>query len=166
MRIEFTLNGNAIAIDADPRAPLLEVLRESLGLTGAKEGCGKGECGSCVVLLDGKAVNSCLVPAGQVRGREVETIEAEAAKAQPGPLPAAFVEKGAVQCGFCTPGMIMAAKALLSSNPDPTDDEIREGLSGNLCRCTGYGPIIEAVKQASKDIKSKVQGRKSKVEGH
>lgn len=132
---------------------LLEFLREDLGLTGTKEGCGKGECGACTVLLDGKPVNSCLVLAYQADGREVLTIEGLERDGRLHPIQEAFVTEGAVQCGFCTPGMIMSARALLGVNPSPTRDEIRRAISGNLCRCTGYAKIIKAIEAAASRLK-------------
>ena len=149
MEIRLRVNGEEQAVDVSPRATLVELLREGLGLTGTKVGCGRGECGACTVLLDGAPVNACLVFAAQCEGREVTTIEALAAEGELDSIQRAFVESGAVQCGFCTPGMIMSARALLSSNPSPTRVEIEEALSGNLCRCTGYVKIIDAVEAAS-----------------
>jgi carbon-monoxide dehydrogenase small subunit len=134
---------------------LLSVLREHFGLLGVKEGCGVGECGACSVLLDDRAVNACLVAAGKVRGRRVTTIEGLAENGALHPLQAGFLEMGAVQCGFCTPGMILAAYSLLQENPSPTREDIVTGLAGNLCRCTGYHDIIRAVKWAAKRIPSK-----------
>lgn len=128
---------------------MLRLLRDYLGLTGTKEGCGEGECGACTVLLDGVAVVSCLLPAAKAEGREVTTIEGLAQGQKLHPLQEAFISEGAVQCGFCTPGMILSAKALLDSNPRPTKDEIKEALSGNLCRCTGYSQIVRAVEKAA-----------------
>ena len=131
---------------SSPNRTLLDVLREDLGLTGAKDACGgEGECGACTVLLNGKPVNACLVFIGQVAGMQITTIEGLIEKGEFHPLQRAFVEVGAVQCGYCTPGAILSAKALLDENPHPTDQEIRNGLSGNLCRCTGYNKMIEAV---------------------
>ncbi len=151
LAVAFRVNGRAVELACDPGRTLLEVLREELGLTGAKDGCGgQGECGACTVLLDGEPVNACLVLVGQVRDRRVETIEG---LCPPGaglhPIQQAFVDAGAVQCGYCTPGAVLATKALLSRAPDPTDEEIREALSGNLCRCTGYAKIIGAVRLAA-----------------
>ncbi len=148
--ISFTLNGSAVTLSVPAHKRLLDVLREDLGLTGTKEGCGEGECGACTVIVDGRSVNSCLYPAPEVDGKQVVTIEGllEAGN-NLSVLQKAFAEHGAIQCGFCSPGMIMAAKALLDRNPDPTDEEIREALSGNLCRCTGYVQILEAVRLAA-----------------
>lgn len=146
IKVNFTLNGARTRIDSFPNRTLLDVLREDLGLTGAKDACGgEGECGACTVILDGKAVNSCMILIGQVEGASVITIEGLASGNKLHPLQTAFVEAGAVQCGYCTPGAILAAKSLLDQNPDPTDQEIREGLSGNLCRCTGYNKMIDAI---------------------
>jgi len=149
MQIEFMVNGNPVSNETDPLRRLLDVLRDDLGLKGTKEGCGEGECGACAVWLDGEMVNSCLVPVGTVAGREVVTIEGYRETRQHAVLSEAFVEAGAVQCGFCTPGMIMAAGALLARHPVPSEAEIRDGLSGNLCRCTGYNMIVRAVALAS-----------------
>lgn len=146
IEVNFTLNGEKTRIDTSPNRTLLEVLREDLGLTGAKDACGgEGECGACTVILDGKPVNSCLVFIGQVEGADITTIEGLAPEGNYHPLQKAFVEAGAVQCGYCTPGAILSAKALLDRSPDPTDEQIREGLSGNLCRCTGYNKMIDAI---------------------
>lgn len=149
MKIQFRLNGEKIVCDTDGSTRLLDLLREDLHLTGTKEGCGEGECGACTVLLDGKAVNSCLIPAPSVSGKEVVTVEGLSRDGKLHPVQRAFMETGAVQCGFCTPGFIVATVALLSENPDPSDEQIRAGLEGNLCRCTGYAKIIEAVKKAA-----------------
>ncbi len=148
VKIEFRLNGELRRLEVPAEATLLEVLREELGLTGTKEGCGIGECGACTVLLDGRPVYSCLLLAVQADGRHVETIEGLGTEDKPHPLQRAFVETGAVQCGFCIPGVLMAAKALLEEDPSPSRQKIREALSGNLCRCTGYWPLIEAVEAA------------------
>jgi len=147
--IEFILNDKTVAIETDPLRRLLDVLREDFGLTGAKDGCGEGECGACAVLLDGQLINSCLTPAGMVAGRRVLTIEGYRETPRYRVLAEAFAAEGAVQCGICTPGMIMAAEALLAHNPNPSEAEIREGLSGNLCRCTGYNMIVHAVARAA-----------------
>ena len=143
--IEFALNGQTVSVDAEGSRRLLDVLREDLGLTGTKEGCGEGECGACSVLVDGEVVDSCLVAVGQVEGREVMTVEGLAQDGRLSRLQLAFIEHGAAQCGICTPGMLIAALALLQHNPVPTYDDVRTGIAGNLCRCTGYTKIIEAV---------------------
>ncbi|HWX92313.1 MAG TPA: (2Fe-2S)-binding protein [Terriglobales bacterium] len=148
--IQFTVNGEARSVRAYPMERLLDVLRHQLGLTGTKEGCGEGECGSCSVLMDGKLVNSCLVPVLQVEGANVVTIEGLAQGAELHALQQAFLEWGGAQCGICTPGMIVAASHLLSRKAAPTLEDIREGLAGNLCRCTGYIQIIEAVAEAAR----------------
>jgi aerobic carbon-monoxide dehydrogenase small subunit len=148
--IRFRVNGEYVTVEAEPLRRLLDVLREDLGLIGTKEGCGEGECGACSVLLDGRLVNSCLVPVGTVEGCAVVTIEGFRDTPRHGALSEAFGAAGAVQCGFCTPGMILAAEALLSANPEPSRDEIREGLSGNLCRCTGYNMIVDAITVAAR----------------
>lgn len=148
--ISFTVNGEPKKVRAYPMERLLDVLRVDLGLTGAKEGCGEGECGSCSVLMDGAMVNSCLVPVLQAEGTTVVTIEGLAAGNELHVLQEAFLECGGAQCGICTPGMIVAAFHLLNGNPEPTIEEIREGLSGNLCRCTGYTQIVEAVSEAAR----------------
>ena len=149
--ISFLLNYKPVTIQIDPTKRLLDVLRNDFHLVGSKEGCGEGECGACAILLNGKIVNSCLVPVGSVQGQEVITIEGLSQTKQGQILSDAYRDEGAVQCGICTPGMLIASHALLSDNPQPTDTEIRIGLSGNLCRCTGYNMIVEAVKKASKD---------------
>jgi len=148
--IQFTVNGEARSVRAYPMERLLDVLRHQLGLTGTKEGCGEGECGSCSVLMDGELVNSCLVPVLQVEGANVVTIEGLAQGAELHALQQAFLEWGGAQCGICTPGMIVAASHLLSRKAAPTLEDIREGLAGNLCRCTGYIQIIEAVAEAAR----------------
>jgi carbon-monoxide dehydrogenase small subunit len=150
MTITVTINGTARTIDVDSRHSLLELLRDHLNLTGTKECCAEGECGSCTVLLNGRAVNACLVLAVECDGEDVTTIEGLALHGQLDPVQQAFVESGAVQCGFCIPGMIVAAKYLLSTNPSPSEDEIKEGLAGNLCRCAGYSRIVRAVELAAK----------------
>jgi aerobic carbon-monoxide dehydrogenase small subunit len=147
--ITLTVNGATHEVAVEPRQSLLQVLREVLHLTGTKEGCSEGECGACTVFLDGQTVDSCLVFGVEAHGRDIITIEGLARGEQLHPIQAAFADYGAVQCGFCTPGMILAAKALLDSNPHPTEAEIRRGISGNLCRCTGYVKIVEAIKAAT-----------------
>lgn len=145
----MTVNGVARAFEAHPMERLLDVLREKLGLTGTKEGCGEGECGACSVLLNGELVNSCLIPVGQAVNSEVLTIEGIGRPGQLDPVQEAFLVCGGSQCGMCTPGMIVAAKCLLMRNPRPNREEIREGLNGNLCRCTGYMRIFEAVEMVA-----------------
>jgi aerobic-type carbon monoxide dehydrogenase small subunit (CoxS/CutS family) len=150
---KLTINNKELILSSAPNRTLLDVLREDLGLTGVKDACGgEGECGACTVIIDGKAVNSCLVLIGQVDGCRIETIEGLSEGNKLHPLQKSYIEAGAVQCGFCTPGAILSSKALLDQTPDPTDDEIREALSGNLCRCTGYTKMIEAARLASKEI--------------
>jgi carbon-monoxide dehydrogenase small subunit len=144
--MRFILNGQPVAVDGLGSRRLLDVLREQLGFTGTKEGCGEGECGACSVLIDGEVVNSCLVAAGQVEGCEVVTVEGLASPdGTLSPLQQSFIERGAAQCGICTPGMLLAAHVLLQQNPRPSEEEVRVGLAGNLCRCTGYTKIIDAV---------------------
>lgn len=149
--LSFFLNGEPVQLQTDPLRRLLDVLREDFGLTGAKEGCGEGECGACTVLLDHQLVNSCLLPAAAAEGRQIVTIEGFRETPRFRVLSGCFSDSGAVQCGFCTPGMLLAAEALLQSNPAPTEEEIRIGMSGNLCRCTGYTSIITAVAAAAKE---------------
>ena len=148
--INLTINNEAYELAVEPNRTLVEVLRYDLGLTGTKQGCGVGDCGSCTVIMDGKPVNSCLVLAVQANGRNILTIEGLDVDQGLHPLQQAFVDKGAVQCGFCTPGMLLSAKDLLDQNPKPDESEIRMAISGNLCRCTGYQKIVEAIKHASK----------------
>ncbi len=152
IEIKFTVNNRPYHLTTAPNRTLLHVLREDLGLMGTKEGCGVGECGACAVLMNGEPVNSCLVLIGQANDSTITTIEGISKNGQPHPLQKAFVEHGAVQCGFCTPGMIIVSKALLDKNPDPSEQEIREALAGNICRCTGYTKIVEAVQAAAKEI--------------
>jgi len=149
MRIELTVNGEALEADVWAGESLLYVLRERLGLPGSKNACEQGECGSCSVLLDGRLVCACLVLAAQADGHELVTVEGLAEDGELHPVQAAFAETGAVQCGFCTPGFVVATADLLARSPNPTDDEIREALSGNLCRCTGYAKIFDAVRLAA-----------------
>ena len=153
MIVNFVLNGERVSPDLDPSRRLIDILREDFYLTGAKEGCGEGECGSCTVLMDGLPVHSCLVLAGQLEGHEVLTVEGLAQNGELDLLQNAFVENNAVHCGFCTPGMIMSAKGLLMKNPDPSEAEIREALSGNICRCSDYRQIVMAVKDAAKRLR-------------
>lgn len=153
MIVKFVLNGELVSPDLDPSRRLIDILREDFFLTGAKEGCGEGECGSCTVLMDGLPVHSCLVLAGQLEGHEVLTVEGLAKNGELDLLQNAFVENNAVHCGFCTPGMIMSAKGLLMKNPDPSETEIREALSGNICRCSDYRQIVMAVKDAAKRLR-------------
>jgi carbon-monoxide dehydrogenase small subunit len=147
--IALTINGRQHSIDVPPMRRLLDVLREDLRLTGAKEGCGEGECGSCSVLMNGDLVNSCLVPAIQADGAELVTVEGMADEGRLSPIQQCFLENGGAQCGICTPGMMLATHHLLDKYPDPTEEQIREGLAGNLCRCTGYMRIFEAVREAA-----------------
>lgn len=149
--LTMRLNGEELSIQIRADALLLDVLRDQLGLMGTKEACGQGECGACTVLLDGQPVTSCLVPALKAQGREVLTVEGLASGGELHPLQKAFIEHGAVQCGYCTPGMLMSAKALLDRNPHPTEEEVKEAISGNICRCTGYVKIVEAIKAAAAD---------------
>jgi len=150
VKIRFVLNHKKVEIDVDPLKRLLDVLREDFALKGVKEGCGEGECGACAVLVNGKLMNSCLVPVAQVDGKEVLTVEGYKNTEKYKIIEEAFLEAGAVQCGFCTPGMVMAIEALLSRNPSPEESDVREALSGNLCRCTGYNMIVDAVLLAAR----------------
>ena len=151
--IALKVNGESHEVAVEPRMTLLEVLRDMVGLTGTKNGCSLGNCGSCTVLLNGKAVASCLVLAVEAQGKEVMTIEGLAQNGELHPMQQAFIDHGALQCGFCTPGMILSAKALLDENPDPTEDEVKEALSGNLCRCTGYTDAVNAILDLAQRIK-------------
>jgi carbon-monoxide dehydrogenase small subunit len=144
-RIQFKVNDDLISLEVEAHWTLLRVIRDELGLTGTKEGCGEGDCGACTVLVEDRAVNSCLILAIDVDGKAITTIEGLTQGDELHPLQKAFIEKGAVQCGFCTPGMILTAKALLDQNPHPTEEEIRFAIAGNLCRCTGYAKIVEAI---------------------
>jgi carbon-monoxide dehydrogenase small subunit len=149
--ISFVLNGEPVSVDVEARWTLLHLLREVLELKGTKDGCGEGECGTCTVVIDGKAVNSCLFPVMEAEGRIVTTIEGlRASDGGLHPLQKAFIDHGAVQCGFCSPGMIMSAYALSQEKAEPSDDEIKDSIEGNLCRCTGYVKIIEAIRSAAK----------------
>jgi carbon-monoxide dehydrogenase small subunit len=152
--LKFRVNGEQTTVHVELTKTLLDVLREDLFLTGTKRGCDSGECGACTVLLNGQAVNSCLILAAELDGKDVLTIEGLSKdRKELHPLQKAFIEKGAVQCGFCTPGLIMTAKALLDENPNPTEEEVRYGVSGNLCRCTGYSKIVEAILTAGEQIR-------------
>ncbi len=150
MRIAFQVNGSPREIDAPPMRRALDVLRETLRLTGTKEGCGEGECGACSILVDGEVVNSCLIPICQLQNVSIITVEGLMRDGRLDPLQQAFLEMGGAQCGICTPGMLMAARALLDANPSPSRDDIKEAIAGNLCRCTGYVKIIDAIEQAAK----------------
>jgi carbon-monoxide dehydrogenase small subunit len=152
--VNLLVNGEPYELWVEPRRTLLELLREDLGLTGTKRGCGTGDCGACTVLVDGKAVNSCLLLALDADGREVVTIEGLAVDGHLHPIQEAFLEHGGLQCGFCTPGMIMSAKALLDTNPNPTEEEVRYAIAGNLCRCTGYVKIVESILAAAQKMKA------------
>lgn len=145
--ISLRVNGERYSLSVPGNRTLLQAIREDLGLTGTKEGCGLGECGACIVLVDGQPVNSCLVLAVEMDGHEITTVEGLARNGVLDPLQQAFIDEGAVQCGFCTPGMLMSAKGLLNRNPAPTEEEIRLAIEGNLCRCTGYEPIVRAIKK-------------------
>lgn len=150
IELNIRINGQDHVLSVEPYRTLLEMLRYELGLTGTKEGCGSGNCGSCTVLLDGKAVNSCLVLAAEVDGKEITTIEGLSSHGELHPLQRAFIDEGAVQCGFCTPGVILTAKAFLDSNPHPTEAQIRLAIAGNLCRCTGYDKIVRAITRVAR----------------
>ena len=150
MLIRFTLNGKKTQVDCASDRRVVDILREDFGLTGTKEGCGSGECGACTILVDDQNRLSCLMLAAQLEGRTITTIEGLAGESRPHPIQEAFAKNGAVQCGYCTPGMVLAASALLRRNPDPTREQIREALSGNLCRCTGYQKIVDAVESAAR----------------
>lgn len=149
----FTLNGDETRVEIDPGELLLDVLRRKLFLTGTKKGCGEGECGACTVLLDGKPMLSCLLPAMKAQGRVVTTIEGIGSEHKLHPVQESFLEKGAVQCGFCTPGMVLSSKNLLDHQPQPSEEAIKQALSGHLCRCTGYVQILEAVRDAAEKMK-------------
>ena len=151
MKLEFILNGEAIQIEADPLDRLLDVLRGNLGLIAAKEGCGEGECGACAVLIDGELVNSCLVIMGALQGKSITTLEGYKTTARFEALKKGFEKAGSLQCGFCTPGFVLAAEALLSKDPHPSEAEVRRAIEGNLCRCTGYTMIVDGILEAAKE---------------
>ena len=153
LHVTTTVNGDAAEFLTEPATTLLDALRDELGLTGAKEGCGSGDCGACSVMVDGRLVCACLMLAAEAEGRRIETIEGMAQGGQLHPLQQKFLEHAALQCGFCTPGILIAAKALLEQNPDPTETEIRYWLAGNLCRCTGYDKVIRAVLDAAAELR-------------
>jgi aerobic carbon-monoxide dehydrogenase small subunit len=155
IELNFTLNGKKVSAQTEPGIRLLDLLRDKFNLTGTKEGCGVGECGACTVILNGQAINSCLVLAGQIEGCEILTIEGIAKGNELHPLQKNFLLNGAVQCGFCTPGMVLSAYALLEENPDPSEEEIKDAIAGNLCRCTGYKQIIDAVKTTASEMQMK-----------
>lgn len=149
MHLHLTLNGTQVVTETEPHRPLLDVLRDELGLTGTKECCAVGECGACTVIVDGRSVNSCLMLAAEAEGCSITTVEGLADDGALSPLQQAFLDHGAIQCGFCIPGMVMSAQALLEHDPHPEEEAIREGLAGNLCRCAGYTRIIEAVRSVA-----------------
>ncbi|MDR0497181.1 MAG: (2Fe-2S)-binding protein [Treponema sp.] len=152
MKLNFEVNGRNVSIEVDASRRLLDILREDLGLTGTKEGCGEGECGACTILIDGKAIHSCLTVAAQLNGKKVTTIGYADKDGVLGIIQKAFIEEIAIQCGYCTTGMIMCAKALLTENPNPTTEQIKIALSGNICRCSGYAQILKAVQRSAKEI--------------
>ena len=160
VKLRFKLNGNWREVETRPDRILMDLLREDLGLTGTKKGCEEGECGACTVIMNGKAVVSCLIPALKADGAEILTVEGMAQAGQLHPLQQAFWEEGAVQCGYCTPGMLLSAKALLDENPEPEVEDVKTAISGNLCRCTGYSKIIRAIQTASQKMAEK-SGRRS-----
>lgn len=151
--IRLNINNQDYDVIARPSESLLDLLRNKLHLTGTKKGCNEGDCGACTVILGGRAVNSCLVLAMEAEGQKILTVEGLAQGPEMHPLQAAFIKHGGFQCGFCTPGMLLSAKALLDENPNPTDEEIRHGISGNLCRCTGYAKIVESIREAARSMK-------------
>ena len=160
-KIQFTLNGKSVSREAPTHRLLLDLLRDEIGLTGTKEGCGTGDCGACTVMLNGKPVNSCLVLSGELDGADIVTIEGLQIGPELHPVQKTFLQDGGAQCGYCTPGMLMMSKALLDENPNPTEGDIRYALSGNLCRCTGYAKIIQAVQDAAAILRgSKAEDRR------
>ena len=152
INIKVNINDKHYDLNIEPKTLLLDLLRNELGLTGTKRGCETGECGACTVIIDGLTVNSCMVLAAEVNGKNITTIEGLEKDGELHPIQESFMEEGAIQCGFCTPGMVLSAKALLDKNPNPTDEEIRVAISGNLCRCTGYTKIIKAIKSAAQKM--------------
>ena len=161
--LTMILNGESVTVEVEPFELLVDVLRDTLGLTGTKIGCNEGECGACTVIMGGQAVLSCLLPAMKAHGQEVVTVEGLSCSDELHPLQQAFIEKGAVQCGYCTPGLLMSAKALLDENPRPSAEEIEEAIAGNLCRCTGYLQIVEAIEAA---IQPQPKGSTTKTQRH
>lgn len=158
-KIQITLNGKVVSREVPAHRLLLDLLRDEIGLTGTKEGCGTGDCGACTVLLNGKPVNSCLVFSGELDGADIVTIEGLQIGPELHPIQAAFIQDGGAQCGYCTPGMLMMSKALLDENPNPTEEDIRFALSGNLCRCTGYAKIVKAVQDAAEELRARQTAR-------
>jgi aerobic carbon-monoxide dehydrogenase small subunit len=158
-KIRLKVNGTWQEVETCPDRILLDLLREELGLTGTKKGCGEGECGACTVIMNGRTVLSCLIPALKADGAEITTVEGLAAEGSLHPLQQAFLEEGAVQCGYCTPGMLLAAKALLDENPEPSLEDVKRAISGNLCRCTGYTKIIRAVRAAAESMRGRDPGK-------
>jgi carbon-monoxide dehydrogenase small subunit len=154
-KIQITLNGKKTDLEVPSHRLLLDLLRDGIGLTGTKEGCGTGDCGACTVLLNGKPVNSCLIFSGELDGADIVTIEGLKIGPEMHPVQRAFVQDGGVQCGYCTSGMLMMSKALLDENPDPSEDDIRFAISGNLCRCTGYAKIVKAVQDAARELRAR-----------
>jgi len=154
-QIQFTVNGARVSREVPNHRLLLDLLRDEIGVTGTKEGCGTGDCGACTVFLNGKPVNSCLILSGELEGADIVTIEGLKVGPELHPIQKAFIQDGGAQCGYCTPGMLMMSKALLDENQNPTEDEIRYALSGNLCRCTGYAKIIQAVQDAAAELRAK-----------
>jgi carbon-monoxide dehydrogenase small subunit len=154
-KIQVTLNGKKTDLEVPSHRLLLDLLRDEIGLTGTKEGCGTGDCGACTVLLNGKPVNSCLIFSGELDGADIVTIEGLKIGPELHPVQRAFVQDGGVQCGYCTSGMLMMSKALLDENPDPSEDDIRFAISGNLCRCTGYAKIVKAVQDAARELRAR-----------
>ena len=159
VHIEFTINGQKTALDIPVDITALEVIRSLIGLKGTKEGCGIGECGACTIMVDNKAINSCLMLGARLDGTEVKTVEGLAAKENLAPVQEKFMENHGVQCGFCTPGVLMSSHALLAENPDPDDEEISKAIAGNLCRCTGYSQILTSIREAAKHISTGLQNQ-------